>query len=298
MKILFIYNPVSGKGAITSKLSYIVEKLSEIGMVTLLPTKAKGDATKYVTEYSNDFDIVICSGGDGTLNEITTGYMSLPRENRKPCGYIPAGTVNDFATSMGIPKNIQTCTDKLLDSVGFPYDIGQFNDRYFNYIAGFGAFTDVAYKTSQTSKNIFGKIAYIMEGIKRLPKIKGINVEIKANEKVHCDNYIFGMICNTFSVGGIIKIDEEEVSLDDGMFEAIFVKTPKNPIELQETINDIVLRKLNSKHFLYIRSKEFEIESKTPIGWTLDGEFGGKYEKAKIINHERAIEFLKPKDKE
>lgn len=293
-KILFIYNPVSGKGAIRSKLSYIVENLSTIGVVTVMPTKQQGDATKFVVENMDNFDTIICSGGDGTLNEVTTGYMKVEKERRKPCGYIPAGTVNDFATSLGISKNINKCVDQILDSSIFPYDIGEFGDRYFNYIAGFGAFTEVAYSTSQSVKNMLGKTAYILEGIKSLTKIKSANVKIITENKTVEGNYIFGMICNTFSVGGLLKIDRDDVSLDDGKFEAIFVKKPKNPIELQETLNDTLSGKLNSKHFEYLRSSNFRIISEEPLNWTLDGEFGGKTDNVEIHNHERAIEFLRP----
>ncbi len=294
-KILFIYNPVSGKGMIGSKLSHIVETLSKRGIVTVMPTKAKGDATKFVKRYIDDYDILVCSGGDGTLNEVTTGYMCVEKERRKPCGYIPAGTTNDFATSMGISKSIEECTQQLLDSTIFPYDIGSFNHRYFNYIAGFGAFTEVSYTTSQNFKNVFGKMAYILEGIKHLPKIKGIEVEIQTQDNLYQDSYIFGMICNTFSVGGIIKMEEENVSLDDGKFEAVFVKTPKNPIEMQETLNDVILKKTNSKHLLYLRSSHFNIKCHKKIQWTLDGEYGGDFKEVEITNHKRAINFLKPK---
>lgn len=295
-KILFIYNPVSGKGLIGSKLSKIVETLSKKGIVTILPTKEKGDATKFVIEYMDSFDYIICGGGDGTLNEVTTGYMSIEKERRKPCGYIPAGTTNDFATSMGISKDIEKCVINLVDSKIFPYDIGEFNDRYFTYIAGFGAFTEVSYTTPQNFKNALGKTAYFLEGIKHLSKIKGIDVEIHTDDKVYKDGYIYGMICNTFSVGGIFKIGEENVSLDDGMFEAVFVKTPKNPIEMQETLNDVILRKLNSKHFLYLRGNNFTIKSNKEISWTLDGEYGGDFKEINIKNHKRAIDFLKPKE--
>ena len=242
----------------------------------------------------DNFDTIICSGGDGTLNEVTTGYMKVEKERRKPCGYIPAGTVNDFATSLGISKNINKCVDQILDSSIFPYDIGEFGDRYFNYIAGFGAFTEVAYSTSQSVKNMLGKTAYILEGIKSLTKIKSANVKIITENKTVEGNYIFGMICNTFSVGGLLKIDRDDVSLDDGKFEAIFVKKPKNPIEFQETLNDTLSGKLNSKHFEYFRSSNFKIISEEPINWTLDGEFGGKTDNVEIHNHERAIEFLRP----
>ena len=181
-----------------------------------------------------------------------------------------------------------------MDSSIFPYDIGEFGDRYFNYIAGFGAFTEVAYSTSQSVKNMLGKTAYILEGIKSLTKIKSANVKIITENKTVEGNYIFGMICNTFSVGGLLKIDRDDVSLDDGKFEAIFVKKPKNPIEFQETLNDTLSGKLNSKHFEYFRSSNFKIISEEPINWTLDGEFGGKTDNVEIHNHERAIEFLRP----
>ncbi|MBQ9673900.1 MAG: YegS/Rv2252/BmrU family lipid kinase [Ruminococcus sp.] len=297
-KILFIYNPISGKGLIKGKLSYIIENLSELGTVTVLPTKSKGDATRFVISNMNNFDMIVCSGGDGTLNEVTTGYMSVEAQLRKPCAYIPAGTVNDFATSLGISKNITKCVDAIPNSMLFPYDIGEFNGRYFNYIAGFGAFTEVAYSTPQNIKNILGKLAYFLEGIKQLSKIKSIHINITANNITIENNFIYGMICNTFSVGGLLKINERSVELDDGKFEAIFVKSPTNPIDLQETINDLLTGKTESKHLVYIRDSNFTINSDSAIAWTLDGEFGGETSTAVITNHARAIAFLKPQIEE
>lgn len=297
-KILFIYNPVSGKGAMKSKLSYIIETISKDGIVTTIPTSKRGDGTKFIEKYIKDFDMVVCAGGDGTLNEVTTGYMNIEKKYRKPCAYIPSGTVNDFATSLGISKNITECVDCIAKSTIFPYDIGEFNGKYFNYIAGFGAFTQVAYTTSQNFKNILGKTAYVLEAIKSLPKIKGIDVTVETDKSVISGSFIYGMICNTFSVGGIIKIGKDNVALDDGKFEAVFVKKPNNLIELQETINDALASKLNSKHFVYARSNRFRIEGKNEIEWTLDGEYGGKFKTANILNHERAIDFLRPNSKE
>lgn len=294
-KTLLIYNPISGKGILKNKLSYIIEKLSEDSILTVMPTKKNGDATRFTQEYMNDYDMIVCSGGDGTLNEVTTGYMSIEKSLRKPCAYIPAGTVNDFATSLGISKNITKCVDDIANSKIFPYDIGQINDRYFNYIAGFGAFTEVSYSTPQNYKNLFGKSAYILEGIKHLPKIKPINVKITTEkEKYECE-LIYGMVCNTFSVGGIVKINEDNIELDDGKFEAIFVKKPKNPIEFQEIINDILTSKIKSERFIYLRGNKFLIESDNEIPWTLDGEFGGNIKSAEITNHARAIKFMKPR---
>lgn len=297
-KILFIYNPVSGKGAIKSKLSYIIETISKEGIVTTIPTSSRGDGTKFIEQYIKDFDMVVCAGGDGTLNEVTTGYMNVDKKYRKPCAYIPSGTVNDFATSLGISKNITECVDSIAKSTIFPYDIGEFNEKYFNYIAGFGAFTQVAYTTSQNFKNTLGKTAYVLEAIKSLHKIKGIDVTIQTEKDEIKGNFIYGMICNTFSVGGIIRIGKDVVALDDGKFEAVFVKKPSNLIELQETINDALASKLNSKHFVYARSNRFRIEGKEEIEWTLDGEYGGKFKTANIVNHERAIDFLRPNSKE
>lgn len=295
--ILFIYNPVSGKGAIKSKLSYIIETISKEGIVTTIPTSSRGDGTKFIEQYMKEYDLVVCAGGDGTLNEVTTGYMNVDKKYRKPCAYIPSGTVNDFATSLGISKNITECVDSIAESTIFPYDIGEFNGKYFNYIAGFGAFTRVAYTTSQNFKNILGKTAYVLEAIKSLPKIKGVDVTIQTEKGEIKGNFIYGMICNTFSVGGIIKIGKDNVALDDGNFEAVFIKKPKNLIELQETINDALASKLNSKHFVYARGNRFKIESKEEIEWTLDGEYGGKFKTANIVDHERAIDFLRPNDK-
>lgn len=296
-KLLFIYNPNSGKNLIKQNLSDIIEVFFRGGYkVTVFPTQKSKDATNYIIKFLSDYDIVVCSGGDGTLHEVAEGLMSLPPYKRKPCGYIPSGTVNDFATSLHIPKDMVEAAENIVNGRLFKYDIGSLNGNFFTYIAGFGAFMEVPYDTPQVSKNIFGKTAYFLEGIKQLSKISPIKMKIECNGKTVEDEFIIGMIMNTYSIAGFVNLKEEKIFLDDGKFEGIFVKNPSNPIQLQETLIDISKRKYHSDHYVCVRSNKIVCTSADEIPWTIDGEFGGNFTKCDIRTHPRAIEYIVGKE--
>lgn len=295
-KLLFIYNPNAGKGKIAQNLSSIVEFFNKKNyIVTVMPTRKENDAMNIVEKYSPKFDLLVCSGGDGTINEITTGLMNLPVDERRPCGYIPAGTTNDFATSLNIPKDMLKAAKLIHSGNEFKYDIGSLNDKFFTYIAGFGAFTDVAYGTSQTTKNFFGRVAYVLSGIAQLPKISPIRMKIETDTEIIEDDFLIGMVCNTYSVAGMINLKEDNVILDDGRFEAIFIKSPTSPLKLQETINHAFKQKIDSDNFYCFRSSSIKCTSKELIPWTVDGEFGGEYKEATITNNKQAVTFITDK---
>lgn len=292
--MLLIYNPHAGKAMIRNKLSEIIELFTGAGYeVTVYPTRKKRDAANIVKNIGSNFDYVVCSGGDGTLNEVTDGLMTL--EVRPPCGYIPAGTVNDFASSLKIPKNILKAAKVAIEGELYPYDIGSLNGDCFTYFAGFGAFTDVSYETSQAMKNILGKMAYFLEGMIRLPNMKSYYMKVEYNDTIIEDEFIFGMVTNSHSVGGFKGLSGQKVKLNDGLFEVAFIKMPKNPAELQNIINALVMRELNSKYMYSFRTSELRVACKDMVPWTIDGEYGGVYKEATIIIQKQAISYVRTK---
>lgn len=293
-RMLFIYNPHSGKGLLAESLSKILEIFSEAGYaVMVFPTNGPKAATELVKDYMPEVDYVVCSGGDGTLHEVTEGIMAFPKKQRKPCGYIPAGTVNDFATSLEIPKTFEDAARTVVKGDFFPYDIGSVNGKFFTYIFAFGAFTEVAYETDQSLKNAFGKMAYFMEGAKKLMEITSYHMKVTYGGQIIEDDFIFGMIGNTYSVGGFLKLDEKYVALDDGLYDGVFIRMPKNLAELQKTIVALKEQDIESDSLYCFQAKEIHIESDEEIKWTLDGEYGGCARKLTVKNHKKALSYAK-----
>ena len=288
MKLFFVYNPMSGRGQIRNKLFDIVNVFSEAGYeITVHPTRAPKDATAVVAELPDTYDLVVCSGGDGTMDEVVEGMMQ--RKKKLPLGYIPSGTVNDFARSLKIPRNMAHAAEVAVHGKDFICDVGTFNGSHFVYIAAFGIFTDVAYSTSQDVKNVLGNMAYLLEGVKRLTNIPSYHVRLKSAEYEGEGDFIFGMITNSRSVGGFKNIIGRHVRFDDGVFEVTFVRTPKTPLEVQEILAAIVLKEMDSKYMVSFCTAELEIFAEQSIPWTLDGEYGGEYADAVIKNHQKAL---------
>ena len=289
-KLLFIYNPHAGKGKIKSQLSDIIELFVKHDYeVVVYSTKGKKDAKKIVIDClkRQKYEYIVCSGGDGTLNEVINGIMNC--ENKPKIGYIPSGTTNDYAYSLKVPKNMLKATQVVLNEALLSCDIGSFNEEYFTYSAAFGLFTDAAYETPQYSKNMLGRLAYILEGIKRLPNWKSYRLDIINEDKVISDNFIYGMVTNTHSIGGFRGITGKGVLLDDGLFEAIFIKTPQNVSDLQSIINDLLKGKLNSDQIISFPIKEIYIRSEELVPWSIDGEYGGELQTVCIKNCKQAI---------
>ncbi len=291
-KLLFIFNPLSGKGQIKFHLLNIIDMFTRNGFeVTVHPTQAKFDAYQTVLSRAEDFDVVVVSGGDGTLNEVIKGLMNLKSGKKIPLGYIPSGTMNDFAKSLGIPKNMTKAALKIIGGETGEVDIGSFNDEYFTYVAAFGAFTDVSYETPQQMKNVFGSLAYIAEGLrlKRLSNTKPYHVKISYNDVEFEDDFIFGMVCNSISVGGFKGLSGKDVLLNDGVFEGLFIKMPQSLVELQATINALLARDITADYFYYFKTSAVEIHSDDDMPWTLDGEYGGNCKNVTIKNCCKAI---------
>ncbi len=290
-KMLFIYNPLSGMGQLKSKLSDVLDIFVKSGYeVTVYPTQKYHDALEKTRSYTGDYDLVVCSGGDGTLDEVVSG-MEM-REKKVPVGYIPTGTTNDFASSLHISRNILEAADTAVNGIPFACDVGNFNDDSFIYIAAFGLFTDVSYETKQSMKNILGHLAYVLEGTKRIFNIPSYRIKVFHDGEEFEDEFIFGMVTNSRSVGGFKGITGRNVVYDDGMFEVTLMKTPKNPIELNELLGAVVMRQINPDRMYSFKSGEIRFESAGEIPWTLDGEFGGVHDKVVIRDKKQALQIM------
>lgn len=296
-KLLFVYNPHAGKSTISNKLSDIIQQFCKADYeVTIFATKGAKDATNLVLELGEKFDYVVCSGGDGTMNEVTAGLMQLPEDKRPPCGYIPAGTVNDFASSLHIPKIMKRAAEVVVDANFFPCDIGAFNDRYFTYVAAFGAFTEVSYATPQNTKNMLGPVAYILEGAMSIPNIKSYRLRLEFDDKIIEDDFLFGMVCNSYSVASLkVFTGVRHVKLDDGLFEAVFIKMPKSALDLQATINCLMAKEADSNYILFFRTSDIIVSCDEEIKWTLDGEGSSGIKLAHITNKNQALRIAVPR---
>lgn len=291
-RLLFIYNPHAGKGLLKSKIPDIVDMFVKAGYeVVIYPTQAYQDAYRKVQQYdAKEYDLVVCGGGDGTLDEVVTGMMQ--REERDPIGYIPAGTINDFANSLYIPRDIMKAADNAVNGALFPCDVGRFNEDVFVYIAAFGLFTDVAYQTNQQMKNVLGHLAYLLEGTKRLFNVPSYRIKVTHDGEVIEDEFILGMVTNSRSVGGFRNMIGKNVVFDDGLFEVTLIKMPKNPIALQEIIASLLIEQVDTKHMYTFKTKEIQFESLEEIPWTLDGEFGGEHDEVFIRNEQKKLQIM------
>lgn len=292
-KMLFVYNPHAGKGLLKLHLSEIVDIFVKAGYdVVVYPTQAYKDAYRKIREFTEDYDLVVCSGGDGTIDEVVTGMME--REHKVPVGYIPTGTTNDFANSLKIPKDFLAAAHNAVHGTAFPCDIGQFNDDVFVYIAAFGLFTDVSYETKQEMKNVLGHLAYVLEGAKRLFNVPSYKIKVTHDGEVIAGEFIYGMVTNSRSVGGFRNMIGKNVKFDDGEFEVTLIRKPANPIELQEIIAALLIEQIDTKHMDTFRAKTISFESLEEIPWTLDGEYGGSHDYVEIINQNKAMKLMVP----
>ncbi len=292
-RLLFVFNPHSGKGQIKNKLMEIIDCFVKNGYeVTAHPTQAPRDAREVVREQAGAYQLVVCCGGDGTLNEAVSGMME--RERKVPVGYIPSGSTNDFASSLKIPKQMGKAAQAAVGGKAFGCDVGRFNERYFVYIAAFGLFTDVSYETSQDMKNRLGHAAYLLEGVKHLHTVQPIHLRVTygdGDEAVEGD-FIYGMVTNSTSAGGFKHITGKDVKLDDGLFEVTLVHMPRNPIELNEVIGSLTNLMGDTPLIDTFKAGRICVESAHEIPWTLDGEYGGSHSRVEIQNERQAIRVM------
>lgn len=294
-KMLFIYNPRAGKAQIRSNLLDIIDIFVKAGYeVTSYPTQAAGDAVKAVRTRHEGYDLVVCSGGDGTLDEVVSGMMKC--DEKLPIGYIPAGSTNDFANSLKIPKSMIKAADVVVKGKNFPCDIGAFNHDSFIYVAAFGIFTDVSYETKQDIKNVLGHAAYLLEGVKRLPSVRSYPLKITSRDRVIEGEFLYGMVTNSYSVGGFRGITGQDILLDDGLFEVTLIRKPSNPLDLNNIIVALVDKRVKSEHIHTFKTSRLIVESEEPLSWTLDGEFGGEHCKAVIENRQKVLDIRVPEE--
>lgn len=290
-KLLFLVNPHAGKSEIKGKALDVIDLFIRNGYeVVVHTTQRQLEVSKFVAEQACGYNHVVACGGDGTLNEVVSGLMAC--EKRPTLGYIPAGTVNDFASSLGLSKNILQAAQTAVCGKRFSCDIGAFNDRYFTYIAAFGAFTDVSYQTSQPAKNLLGRVAYILEGITRLPAIKAYHMKVLHDGQTVEGDFLFGMVSNSRSVGGFPLTGNLDISMNDGLLEVLLVRNPQNAIQAQQLLNSILRKEFDSEFIIGFHTQTLEVEAPDPVPWTLDGEFGGDIKTANIQNCHKAIEIL------
>ena len=290
-KMLFLYNPNAGKGLLRAKLADVLDIFVRAGYeITVYPTQCYRDGYKKIKKMADEYDLVVCSGGDGTLDEVVTGMMK--REHKIPIGYIPTGTTNDFASSLHISRDILQAADDAVNGTPFPCDIGTFNNDVFVYVAAFGLFTDVSYQTDQTLKNMLGHVAYVLEGMKRLANIPSYKIKITHDGEVIEGEFMIGMVTNSKQVAGFRNIMGKQVFFDDGECEVMVIKRPKNPLELQAIITALLIESFDTEYMYTFKAKKIKFEAEEEIPWTLDGEFGGQHETVRICNQKQALEIM------
>ena len=279
-RVLLMVNPMAGRQKIRNELLYVVDTLTKAGYETIIYTTQGKDATRdLLAEKDSQFDRVICCGGDGTFNEILSATMHW--DKRPILGYIPAGTTNDFAAGLKLPSDIREAAVNIVRGTPHTVDAGLFNTSYFSYVASFGAFTETSYSTPQNFKNALGHLAYILEGIKEIPAFTSYTVCVEADGPIYKDSYIFGAVSNARSVGGILKISDSLVDLNDGVFEVMMIKMPKTLMDLSAIVTSLTSLnplKYDPSMFLFLQTKELKITFEQEMVWSLDGErvSGGK----------------------
>ena len=289
--LLFIVNPRAGRSKSRSPLFDAISVFSQAGYLTCLhKTTAPGDASITAAREGAEYDLVVAAGGDGTLNEVISGLMKL--EHRPLLGYLPQGSTNDFAASLQISGNPVMAAMSIVRNVPCQLDIGEWNERCFVYVASFGAFTKSSYSASQAAKNALGHFAYILEGMKDLNTLRPYRVRLTADGEVLDGEYLFGAVCNSTSIGGLMKLDPERVVLDDGKFELLLVPNPRTALDLQNLVVALLNQKYDSEGLVFRHVSSIHLETKEDLPWSLDGEYAPSAAKVNIHNHQAALRML------
>jgi YegS/Rv2252/BmrU family lipid kinase len=289
-KMLLLFNPRAGMQKFPVYLFDVVNLFTAAGfLVTVYPTQAPGEVSKRVAEYAGEMDYLVCSGGDGTIAEAINAL--IPLKKRPTFALIPSGTVNDFATSLGLPKEILSAAEIITSGVEKWLDIGRFGDRYFSYVAAFGLFTDVSYATPQNLKNMLGNLAYFLEGVRRLGSVQPYRCTFTLDDEVIDGDFILGMVANSQSVGGI-KLPEAGVRMDDGLFEVILLQMPENLKDIVGIITSLLQQEEYGDSLIIRKSKKVTFSSPEAVAWTLDGEFGGRHRGVLIENMHKAVKII------
>ena len=293
-KLLLIMNPFAGTRRANRYLPEIITIFNRAGYeVTAYMTAGPGDGARMAEQRAADTDLVVCVGGDGTFNETVSGILRSGADI--PIGYIPAGSTNDFGSSLHLPANILQAARQIVEGAPVRYDVGRFGDRYFSYVASFGVFTKASYSTPQNVKNALGHTAYILEGIQELSQIKKVHVRFDTDKQVVEDDFLFGAISNSTSVGGILTLDPKQVDMSDGKFELLLVRAPKDLAEVSECLRALQTQKYNCSMITFLSSSRVRITASADMPWTLDGEREDGHELVDAVNLHHAIQIIQKK---
>ncbi len=292
-KILLIVNPVSGKGRVKTVIMDMLAALCTGGNpVTVCVTEKHGDASEFSKSYGPFVNRIVVTGGDGSLNEVIGGLMRVEPDKRPMISYIPMGTTNDMASSLSIPTSPKDAITTLDPERYTPkiIDVGQLGDEYFGYVAAFGAFMDVPFNTPQSAKNTWGYLAYLVEAMGQLTEITAHHARVLYDEGYFEGDLLFGFVTNSLRVaGGLVRFSEDNVSLDDGLFEVLLIKKPKNLAELNVAVANILKRNFNCENITLLHTSRISFKFDEPVQWTRDGENGGVFKSVDVVNHPRAV---------
>lgn len=295
-KLLFIMNPFAGQKKANKVLPEILMQFTEAGFeINMAMTTGQGSATYLAAERGADADLVVCCGGDGTLNETITGLLRAGLEI--PVGYIPSGTTNDFASSLKLSHNPVQAAKDIIEGHPVSYDVGKFGDRYFCYVASFGAFTRSSYAVPQTVKNALGHTAYVLGGISELSQIRNEHIRMEIDGEVVEDEFLFGAICNSTSIGGILTLPPDQVDMGDGIFEVMLIRSARNFNEIGDCIQAVQSQKYNCGMITFRPARSVKITADPFMAWTLDGEKADGYQEVMVENLHHAVRIVKRVDK-
>ena len=290
-KMLFVMNPYSGMRRAVRYLADIIAMFNRAGYEVITHmTGGQGDAEEVVYKTAPRMDLIVCCGGDGTFNETVSGILKSGAD--VPIGYIPAGSTNDFASSMRLSANIMQAAKDIVDGVPVRYDVGKFGERYFSYVASFGAFTRASYSTPQSIKNALGHTAYVLEGITELSQIRKEHVRLEIDGQVVEDDFLFGAISNSTSVGGILTLDPKQVDMADGKLEVLLVRAPVDIMELSECIMAVQSQKYNCAMITFRSAERIKVYADPFMPWTLDGEREEGHASVDVENVHLAIRLI------
>ena len=270
-KLLLIVNPKAGTRRIGRVLPEVIEIFNRADYeVTVHITAGSGDCTQVVRSRGAQADLIVCAGGDGTFNEAVAGMMESGID--RPLGYIPCGSTNDFAISLKLPTDPVKAAQLIVDGVPLKYDVGLFGDRYFSYVASFGAFTRASYSTPQDIKNALGHTAYLLEGIQEISQIRKEHIRIELDDRIIEDDFLFGAVSNSTSMGGILTLDPRQVDMRDGKFELLLIRAPRDLMEIHECVQAVSKQIYNCAMMTFVSTKKLTVHADASMPWTLDGE--------------------------
>lgn len=277
-RIMLIVNPVAGKGKAASVLSGVLQELCRGGKaVTVYMTEFAGHGQKLAAEHGSEYDTVICMGGDGTLSRVVNGLMELPAEKRPTVGYIPLGTSNDMARTLGLSRIPKRTAKQLMEGSPMLLDIGRCTGGYFDYVAAFGIFTSIPFQTDQAKKNAVGWLAYLTQAAISLPEQTARHVKVEYDDGVIEGDFILGAVSNGTCVARVIRLNPDDAILNDGLLEVLLVRDPKTPIILNEEITSILSRRYTGDNVVLLHTSFVRFTAEEPLTWTRDGEDGGQH---------------------